>query len=207
VIPGAVSIWTYFATTTILGGALAGVGYQHYRDETPADDHLDDDNQLDPPHIKRTFLEKYLGLLSTYRHQRKRRKLAGKGYVQWYLVDSGWPRPRYIKPEDEGGGEFEYEYDDETYLFPTDALVPNRDSGLWTVVHQRGNAVPINVSEPSEFSVSAKQLHDYVTSRVTIEPPGWLSDIEAGDLIKYAIFGFIALILLQGAFSGGLPMP
>lgn len=207
-IPEAVSIWTFLATTTALGIGMVGFGYLYKQDEPdPVDNELTEQNELEPPHLKRTAFEKYLGLLATYRHQRKRRKLAGKGYVQWYLVDSGWPRPKYIKPEDEGGGEFEYEYGGETYLFPSEAMVPDRDAGLWTVVHQRGNAKPINVAKPDEFAISAKQLNDYVTSRVTIEPPSWFSNLDAEDLIKYGIGAFIAFILLQGLLSGGAPVP
>ncbi len=158
---------------------------------------------LRPPNLKQSWL----GVLSTWRYLKKQRKLAGKGYVQWYVIGDAWPRPKFIKPEDKGGGEFEYEHDGETYLFPREAMLPNRSNGMWTVIHRKGEAKPENLAEPDEFAVSAKQLNDYVTSRVTIDPPGWLSGLSTDPqtLMKYAIYGFIAFVLIQGAMSGGFP--
>jgi hypothetical protein len=182
---------------------IGALGYKTYtagQEDELAD--IGDDYDLEPPKIK----ESIFGPLAAWRHERKRRKLAGKGYVQWYLIGSSWPRPKFVKPKDEGGGEFEFEHDGETYLFPREAFLPTEDAGLWTVVHQRGDAEPIDLTEPDEFSISAKQLQNYVTSRVTVEPPGWLSSLSSDPktLIKYAIFGFIAFVLLQGALEGGI---
>jgi hypothetical protein len=158
---------------------------------------------ISEPNLKNSWL----GVLATWRWLKKQRKLAGKGYVQWYLIGDAWPRPKFIKPEDKGGGEFEYEHDGETYLFPKEAMLPTRTNGMWTVVHRKGESKPENLAEPDEFSVSAKQLNDYVTSRVTIDPPGWLSGLSTDPqtLMKYAIYGFIAFVLIQGAMSGGFP--
>lgn len=163
----------------------------------------DGEVSLSPPNLKKSWL----GLLATWRYLKKQRKLAGKGYVQWYLIGDAWPRPKFVKPEDNGGGEFEYEHDGETYLFPKEAMLPRKDNGMWTVVHHKGDAKPLDLAQPDEFSVSAKQLNNYVTSRVTIEPPGWLSGIstDPSTLVKYAIFAFIAFVLIQGLMSGGMP--
>ncbi len=204
-IPGAVSMVTFAATTVVLCGLLATVGYYAYRqdDEPPEFHDADEEVDLSPPNLK----ESWLGVLSAYNHIRKKRKLAGKGYVQWYLIGDSWPRPKFIQPEDKGGGEFEYEHNGETYIFPKEAMLPTKAEGMWTVVHREGDAKPENLARPDEFAVSAKQLNNYVTSRVTIDPPGWLSglDMDAQSLMRYAIYGFIGFVLLQGAMGGGLP--
>lgn len=200
-----VAVEAFAMTTVTLVGALAGLGVAYVRKDVPDEfANADDEVTLDPPNIK----ESLFAPLATYFHLRKQRKLAGKGYVKWFLVDDGWPRPKFIKPKDKGGGQFEYEHDGETYLFPREAMLPSKDEGMWTVVHDHGDATPRNLRQPTEFTVSAKQLNNYVTSRVTVEPPGWLSglsDMSAQDLFKYAIMAFIAFVLLQGAMGGGLP--
>lgn len=202
-IPQSVSITTYVGSLLAMlvpVGALTYVSYKATKKSDLAD--IGDQVDLKPPKIK----ESIFGPIATWRHERKRRKLAGKGYVQWYLIGSSWPRPKFVKPKDKGGGEFEVEHNDQTYLFPREAFLPTQDAGLWTVVHQRGDAEPIDLTEPDEFSISAKQLQNYVTSRVTVEPPGWLSSLSSDPktLIKYALFGFIAFVLLQGALDGGI---
>jgi hypothetical protein len=205
-LPSAVSLTTYAITTSVLALGLVGVGYiYHKRDFESEFTDLDKNVSLGKPNLK----ESYLGILATWNHLRKKRKLAGKGYVQWYLIGDSWPRPKFVQPTDKGGGEFEYEHNGETYLFPREAMLPTKDEGMWTVVHTEGDATPLHLSQPSEAAVSAKQLNNYVTSRVTIEPPGWLANLnlEAEDLLKYAIYGFIAFVLLQGAMQGGVPMP
>lgn len=200
-----VPIEAYALTTVVLGASLLGLGLAYYQKDVPEEfANAGDKVELEPPNIK----ESLFGPLAAYRHLRKQRKLAGNGYVKWYLVDDGWPRPKFVKPTDKGGGQFEYEYDDETYLFPREAMLPSKDEGMWTVIHDHGDATPRNLRQPGEFGVSAQQLNNYVTSRVTIEPPGWLSGLSnlgAQDLFKYAIMGFIVLVLLQGAMGGGLP--
>lgn len=202
-IPQTVPFTAYVATTLVMLIPIGALGYKtYYASEEGEFADAGPEVDLEPPKIK----ESLFGPLAAWRHERKRRKLAGKGYVQWYLIGSSWPRPRFVKPEDKGGGEFEIEHDGETYLFPKEAMLPTQDAGLWTVVHQMGDAEPINLTEPDEFSISAKQLQNYVTSRVTVEPPGWLSSLsgDPATLIKYAIFGFIGFVLLQGALEGGI---
>lgn len=200
----AVAIETYMTSVGAVGVVAIALAYLYYR-EAAEDEFADAGPEvaLEPPNIKRSWF----GPIAAYWHLRQKRKLAGKGYVQWFLVDDGWPRPKFVKPSDHGGGQFEYEHDGETYLFPREALLPSRDEGMWTVIHDKGEAKPRNLRTPDEFSISAKQLHDYVTARVTIEPPGWLQNLnlEPRNLIKYAIFAFIALVLIQGALQGGLP--
>jgi len=198
-----VTMEVFVSTTLMLAGLLVAVGYQYY--SVTGDGEFEDAGDsvdLPKPNIRRSWF----GPLAAYWHLRKERKLAGKGYVKWFLVDDGWPRPKYIKPTDKGGGEFEYEHDGETYLFPREAMLPSRDEGMWTVMHDKGDAKPRNLRQPDEPSVSAKQLNNYVTSRVTVEPPGWLENlnIDASDLLTYGVIGFILIILLQGVLKGGV---
>lgn len=200
----AVAVETYVASVGILASLSIVLAYGYF--EATSDDEFEDvdsEETLEPPNIRKSLF----GPAAAYLHLRKKRKLAGNGYVQWFLVHDGWPRPKYVQPEDKGGGQFEYEHKGETYLFPRDAMLASRDEGMWTVIHDKGESVPRNLRQPEQFGLSAKQLHDYVTARVTIDPPGWLSklNLDPATMIKYALFAFIGFVLLQGMMNGGVP--
>lgn len=139
------------------------------------------------------------------RHRKKRRRLAKKGYVQWYLVGSNWPSPKFVKPESHGGGMLELKHDGERYLFPRSALVPSVDQGMWTVIHKRGEADPLNLQDPSRNPIPTDELEQYLNTRVMAKPPGLLDklDIDSDDVVKYGLAMLFLLIGLQAFMGGG----
>jgi len=182
----------------------------------PAEVDLNGDNALEeieaadgPAEIRPPEYNSRLGALGNawkqYRHNKKRKKVASNGYIQWYLIDDSWPVPKYIKPEREGGGIREYEYNGEMYLFPREAFLSDRRTGTWTVVHRKGELDPIALHEPGKNALDADAAKEWAELTVTSSAPGWLDslDVEKSELMTYLIFGIIAIAIGQQMLGGG----
>ena len=154
--------------------------------------------ELDPPRMN---VRSWRQLWKTRRWLKKREKLIGDGYIQWYLVGDAVNRPKFINPERNGGGIPEKEINGETYLFPRNALVPSAD-GMWTCIHREGEADPINIRDPERLSIPADELKEYLDLRVSSSAPGFFDNFETGDILKIAIAGIIGIALFQ-QFAGG----
>jgi len=143
--------------------------------------------------------------IKQYRHNKKRKKIAGKGYVQWYLIDDSWPEPKYVKPKRKGSAVRELEHDGEIYLFPREAFLSDRRTGAWTVVHRKGELDPIALQEPKKNALDADSAKKWAELTVTSSPPGLLEklDLDTQDLMTYLVFGIIALAVGQQVLGGG----
>lgn len=178
-----------------------------------SDDDLDDEGLSlpeGPIQIDQPEYNSRLGAIGNawrqYRHNKKRKKVASKGYIQWYLIDDSWPKPKYVKPERKGGGIREYEHDGEIYLFPREAFLSDRRTGTWTVVHRKGELDPVALQEPGKNALDADAAKKWAELTVTSDPPGWLDslDVDSKDLMTYLIFGIIALAVGQQMLGGGI---
>jgi hypothetical protein len=140
-----------------------------------------------------------------WKHDKNRQKIGEDGYVRWYRIDDTISEPQYIKPRRTGGGEWEYEHNGETYLFPREAMKPDAKTGMWTVIHHVDDALPININEPGKPAMAPDEIKEYLTQSVASSPPSWFSqfDLDASDAMKFVIVGFIGLMLAQG-FMGGI---
>lgn len=162
--------------------------------------------ELPRPDLRGASFGSFGEVLKMWRHHKKREKLANKGYVQWYLIDDAYPRAVFVKPKQKGGGIPELKHKGERYLFPRSSMVPNESQGLWTVMHKRGEADPINIRDPSKNSIKTDALEEYLSMRVSSSPPGMFDnfDFDVADLIKYAMIGIVFLAIMQGVMGGGL---
>ena len=170
------------------------------------DEQLEQDGPVDlpPPDLKTARLGMLGEMWSVRRYLQKRRKMIKNGYVEWFLIDSSYPRPKYVKPEADGGGIPEYKHDGVRYLFPKEAMVANAQNGGWTVIHKKGDAEPINLREPSEHAIPPDILEEYSQLIVTDSPPSLLDrfDIDPKDAFLYLIVGIVAFAFIQGMMGG-----
>jgi len=113
-----------------------------------------------------------------YRRRQKHRKLARKGYVKWILAGQTYSRPKFVRPQTKGGGIPEFEYDGTTYLFPRGAAAADEAAGMWTFVHKKGESDPVNLRDPLRTSIPGDTLKEYLTMRVSSDPPGWLDSLD-----------------------------
>ena len=157
--------------------------------------------EIRPPSMDTSKLRQWS---RTRKWLKKRQKLIGDGYVQWYLIGDAVNHPKFVKPERKGGGIPELEVDGETYLFPRDALVPSED-GMWTCIHRVGEADPINIRDPARLSIKADELKEYLDLRVSSSAPGLLDGlgIDASDAVKIMIALIIAYAIFQQVLGGG----
>jgi len=195
--------------TLLFGGLFIYVWQLKRRIDAQVDDAIDEAEQnadsdeppvvnLEPPAVQIASLGLTQTLLRLYSTYRKRRKLATKGYVQWYFMDSTFPTPKYVKPEEQGGGIPELKHDGDRYLFPREALVPSETEGMWTAVHKRGDAMPINLGTPGRPAIESDELEEYLNLRVSAEPPSaldFLFDIEPEQLLTYTIIGLAIFMI------------
>lgn len=131
--------------------------------------------------------------------RRKEKKLAKKGYIRWHLVDGTWSTPKYVKPEQMGGGIRELKHDGIRYLFPENSKLPDPRSGMWTYVHKKGEAQPLNLNDPSKLAIQGDELDKYITNKVTSDPPSFWDklDVEGDFLIKGAVAAIILVAVMQ----------
>lgn len=130
----------------------------------------------------------------------KEKKALDKGYIRWYLVGESVSKPKYIKPErKEGGGIPEFEYEGNTYLFPEHQMLPDAEDGVWTVMHKRGQAEPIDLQTGNDDSIDAHVLNKYLTQRVTAGDPNGLglipSDWDSMDIMRYGLLAVVGLFI------------
>lgn len=132
--------------------------------------------------------------------KRKEKKALSKGYVRWHLVSDSLSKARYVKPErEEGGNVPEFEYEGETYLFPESAMVPDAEDGVWTVVHRKGKAEPINLRDETDDALDANALNEYLTMRVTSQDPSGLSLPGLGNLSTQELMQYTLVAIVIGA--------
>ena len=165
-------------------------------DQAPEDEADPEVVELDPPRMDTGG--KLRQMWRTRRYLKKREKLIGDGYVQWYLIEDTFPRPKFVKPSRYGAGIAELEHDGERYLFPDQAMLPS-DDGMWTVVHRKGEADPMNIKEPSELAIPSDRLEEYLNLRVQTTPPGWLDamDLDASTIITLGVAAIIGFAILN----------
>lgn len=149
------------------------------------------------------------GAWSEYRQVKKRRekrkKLARKGYVEWYLVDGNFEGPKFVKPTADGGGVPTIKQDDKRYLFPEQAAVPSAASGMRCYVHKAGELDPINLRDPADHALAPDQTQTYLDTDIQTDSPGLglLSDYSAGELLFFALMAIVILAVGWSYIGGG----
>lgn len=164
--------------------------------------------EMTPPNVR----SERFGLMKTVREKRKKKRMLDKGYVQWYLIDDSFPRPQFVKPKRDESGVPKVEKGDETYLFPPHGRLPSEEQGMWTYVHRKGEADPVNLRDPDDLAIPADVLSEYLTMAVTSKPPGLLGglgglglgDMDSMDLLRYTVVGMVLLFIGLEVSGGGL---
>ena len=160
---------------------------------------------LDPPELK-SRLGVFGKVWKQYRHHKKLRRLAGKGYVRWYLVEDSFPAAKFVRPKMKGNGVRELKYDGGRYLFPREAFLASATTGMWTVVHKAGELDPIPLHEPSKNALSADQAQEWFTSTVSSSAPSLMDrlDIDKSDALTYMMLIIVVFALFQQFMGGGI---
>ena len=160
-----------------------------------------------PPDVSPgTRISTAIAILKSYRERKKKRTLLSKGYVQWFLIKDGWPRPRFVKPKPKNGGIPEIEHNDQRYLFPPGSRMPTEEQGIWTYIHREGESEPVVMNDPFDLAIPSDVLNDYLTRRTTSSAPSWLSNLNLDPkrLLMLLIIGIIAYAFLTGMMNGGI---
>ena len=193
----------------ILGFAIATAvikRFGNYEDEVF--DPLEDADGFTMRPVEQTGDDGLFGVVGRWWRSRKKKQALKKGYVKWHIISDSISEPKYVRPKCKEGGDIpEVDHEGGTYLFPESAMVPSADDGVWTVMHYEGQAEPVNLRDTSEDAIGANSLREYLTMRVSSKSPGLglgLGDMSTGELMKYAIFGFIGLVILMEVMGGGL---
>lgn len=178
----------------------------HTYDEEDPDDELGDVVEIDPPDLSNATFGAPEELWKLRRERKKRRKLAKKGYVQWFLIENGFPEPKFVKPKQNGAGTPEKRKGGCRYLFPKAAALPSEQQGMWTYVHRKGEADPVNLRDSTAHSIPADVLDEYIQMKVTASAPSLLDrlDLDPKDIVMYAFAALILFAILQSVLGGGL---
>jgi hypothetical protein len=203
-----VPAWAAFAVAASLGVAAAACAaavtfkrkaeradpLAEFRNE---DGSLPDEVGFEEPTLRGSRFGVVGELWKTWRYLQKAERLAGKGYVRWYCIDDTFPRPRFVKPEEKGGGVREYEFDDGVYLFPEDAAKPQKETGMWTFIHQKHDPEPVNIVDYREEVATAEEWKEWADLAVTTErPSGGLFDALSDLSTSQMMAGGVAVTLV-----------
>lgn len=138
------------------------------------------------------------------KRQKKRKRMARKGYVEWYLIDGTFPGPEYVKPEADGGGLPDLDHDGGTYVFPPQAAVPSTVSGMRCYIHRKGEMDPINLHDPVSHAQPPDQAQEYQTSTLqTSSPSGLFGDWSTGDILFWGAIAVVGIVIAYAYMQGG----
>lgn len=195
-------IYAAIGAVTII--SLTGFGYVIQKERRRLQEEMnqlvpsaDNEAALEPPELDSSLA----GLVGYWRHLAKSKKLAKRGYVKWYKVDSTMQRPKWVKPTPDGAGVPEYydSGDDVTYLFPKDAMISDAQTGAYVAVHRSGEAEPINLRDPAMPAIPADRLEEVINLEAESEAPGFFSRLDLDP--KMILWFGIALMLVMGALQ------
>lgn len=175
--------------------------------EEKAVEELDEDSTgygvtLAPPDVGRSILD----VFKVWLHVRKQARMAKRGYLKWYRVGSRLEKPVWVKPEHKGTGEYEYYHkgDDQTYVFPEEALVTDGLTSAYVAIHKVGEAEPIDLRDPGWPTMDADRLQEVIDLEIARNPPGGLRRLPLSRAqLKYvAIAGTGIAIWFVMNFTG-----
>ena len=153
-------------------GAVGAAYWFYQKYKNGVDDELDelleenDEVAFDPPEVKNSPLDYF----RVMRHYQRAKKLAKKGYVRWYVLDSTMSRPQWIKPEQEGTGVAKYKDGDQPYYFTKEAMVADELTGAWTALHREGEADPVNLRDPAYPGIETDLVERIINLEAENEP-------------------------------------
>lgn len=173
--------------------------------ETRQEDAVGYGVEFGPPNVGRNPLD----ILRLWLHNALEGRMAKRGYVKWFRVGARLHRPKWVKPEKKGAGEYEY-YDsstDTTYLFPEDALVADGATSAYVAVHRVGESEPIDLRDPGWPALDGDVLQRFIDMAVARDPPNRLSKLPISR--QQAVYGGMAILafgtylaMQSGAFGG-----
>lgn len=190
------------AATTVVG--LAFVARQMVGPvEEIVDEQIEregDEVSMRPPDTK----DSMFGFLLWYRHHKKQRRLAKKGYVKWKILGSNLSRPRWVKPSQDGSGTPRYFWKGDPYYFPKDALVLDETSGAYVAIHEKGNAMPLNLQDPPLPPMPVDYVQKLMDLEAESEKPGLFSRLDiTPQKIMYFFIGFVLIFGFVMQVMGG----
>jgi hypothetical protein len=130
------------------------------------------------------------------RAHKKRRKLSKKGYVRWFLIDETFPEAKFVKPELTGTGVPEVRHDGVPYAFPREAMLADERTGMYTVVHKKGDAEPLNLRDPEKKPLPTDRVEEWLHLQLHKEPPSWLDDLLGGLSGRDIFLAMLGLVIL-----------
>lgn len=199
-----VPTWALVALTVALMFAGGGLGYLIIREqrrleqdvertELVANDIVDhDDESVAPPDIGGSLM----GLLTTWRHHAKSKRMARKGYVRWYKLGATLSKPQWIKPETRGSGVPEhYDSDDDvSYLFPEEELVQDQTTGAYTCIHKHNEPEPVPIRDPALPRIDGDRLEEIINLEAESDAPGFFDRLDIDP--QTAMWGIILLVMV-----------
>lgn len=192
------------AVGCILGTLVVAATAYYYRGQSMLENQLDsalratsDDArhvEFEPPEISGSWLDYF----RVMRHLQRGNKLAKKGYVKWYQLDSTLNRPQWVKPERNGTGTPKHTVDDQPYYFPKDSMVTDARTGAWVAVHRDGEADPVNLRDPAYPGIETDLVERIINLEAENEPPGFFD--QFGGLSQQALlWGGMAVLFVMYA--------
>lgn len=194
--------WLSIGGIAILALGTAGLAYLWTKERRELEEAVNDlatdtNAELSAPDMSSSGF----GLLKTWRHQTKAKRLARRGYVKWFKIGASMSEPKWVKPKSDGAGVLEYydSDDDVTYLFPNDVMVNDANTGAYVAVHRQGEAEPINLRDPAMPAIPADRLEEIINLEAESDAPGFFDrmDLDPQTIMWVAIGGMLIIGAIQ----------
>ena len=194
-----------------IAGAVAAYWYfEQYRDARLQDfeylaTRVDDGESIDfsAPDVSGSLLD----YVRVARHLKRGQRLAKKGYVKWFRLDSTLSRPTWVKPEQDGAGVPKVTVDGQPFYFPKDAMVADATTGAWVALHREGEGDPINLRDPAYPGLEADLVERTINLEAEDKPPGFLDNMFGGmdqTTLMYLSVGVMFVIYAAYRYMGGM---
>lgn len=197
----------------LLGVAGAAAAYWYYDQYTRAREgdfeeylgSVEEGEPVDfaPPDVSAGIL----GLLAEWRHRAKAKRMAKKGYVKWYRLDSTLSRPTWVKPKQDGAGVPKAKVDGQPYYFPKDAMVADSVTGAWVALHREGEGDPMNLRDPAYPGMETDLVERTINLEAEDKPPGLFDDLLGMDQTTLMYLSIGVMFVIYAGFrymNGGL---
>lgn len=156
---------------------------------------------FDPPDVSTGLW----GLFSLWRHLARQKRMAKKGYVKWYRLDSTLDRPTWVKPTQEGAGVPKVTVSGQPYYFPKDSMVSDSRTGAYVAMHREGEANPINLRDPAYPGIETDLIERLINLEAEDKPPGLFDNLLGLDdqTLMWVLIGVLFVLYAGYRYLGG----
>lgn len=169
--------------------AALGVDEDEFGDGTRVED--GEVVELEPVNVRSSFV----GLVQAWRRRAKERRLAEKGYIKWFRLDSQLQAPKWVKPTRRGSGVGELHTSEGPYFFSRDAMVTDARTGAWVAMHKVNDADPVNLQDTAYPGIPVDRVEELLNMIAEAEKPGFFENLDISGSTAFILITVVLFLV------------